>query len=514
MPGSHSAAARRGRSRQRATDLAREVLLTVAALFGTVCLAVIIGVITLDLGVIVFRTGSMSPTIPTGAAALVRQIPADQVEVGDVVTVPSPLGPLPVTHRVVAAEQLTDGTTRLRLRGDANDSEDPFPYDVTEVRRVVVSAPGVGYALVRLGDPWVMGSVTVGVAALVGWALWPRQRERPARQRQHRTGRAGRSRTSRAHRATAERGPLPQNEHPSDRGHLPAPTASLGVLLLAGALTMGVATAPTAAAAPSTPAAPAAGEVTPTPPIGGYPADPADPTSRDVLRLRSSLPLGDRWMLSPGTDLRWRVESSVQPPDGAAGAAGAVWVSLFADGPLLEADRAVQISLELCDGGWAADDSCPSGLRTVDAPAADGAAELDRVPVGRVTSDQPQAVVVRMQVPTDLSDEHQGLGMSLALRFDAFGEETYLSEVLAAVDDEGAAGRFSSDVLGVTGADLRPAAWAVLALLLGAVALAWASDRRRDRAAQAEARRVDESDDEGDDADRGREEVASGARVP
>jgi cbb3-type cytochrome oxidase subunit 3 len=69
-------------------------------------------------------------------------------------------------------------------------------------------------------------------------------------------------------------------------------------------------------------------------------------------------------------------------------------------------------------------------------------------------------------------------------------------------------------VLGVTGADLRPAAWAVLALLLGAVALAWASDRRRDRAAQAEARRVDESDDEGDDADRGREEVASGARVP
>jgi signal peptidase len=464
---------------------------------------VIIGVITLDLGVIVFRTGSMSPTIPTGAAALVRQIPADQVEVGDVVTVPSPLGPLPVTHRVIATEQLADGTTRLRLRGDANDSEDPFPYDVTEVRRVVVSAPGVGYALVRLGDPWVMGSVTVGVAALVGWALWPRQRERPGGRRPRRAERTRRDPDP----APSDPRPDPVAAEPPVRRRRATTGASLALLALAAVLATGTITAPPASAAGPSAAVP-------TPPADGYPADPADPTSRDVLRLRSSLPMGERWMLSPGTDLRWRVESSVQPPDGAAGATGTVWVSLFAGGPLVEADGAVRISLELCDQGWAADGGCPGGARTVDAPAADGEVELDRVLVGAVTSQDPQEVVVRMQVPADLGDEYQGLGMSLGLRFDAFGEETYLSEVLAALDDDGAAGGFSSDVLGVTGADLRPAAWAVLALLLGTIALVWASDRRRYRAALAAARRTTDEPAGPADPASGREEVTAGARAP
>jgi hypothetical protein len=456
--------------------------------------------------------------------------------VGDVVTVPSPLGPLPVTHRVIATEQLADGTTRLRLRGDANDSEDPFPYDVTEVRRVIVSAPGVGYALVRLGEPKVMGSVTVGIALLVGWALWPRERERSGERRRRRDRRVAASAPIPApvDEQDLDRSPDPDTTalDPRPGEDLPAPApapaqqaapparrrrattgVAPGVLLLAAsatALTLGtlaLATAPPAAAAPPAPAAV-------TPPPDGFTADRAEPRSDGVLELSSSLPMGEQWLLSPGSDLRWRVESAIRPPGGAAAATGSVWVSLVASGPLLEADGAVRISLELCDGGWAADDSCPSGLRTVDAPATDGAAELDRVPVGRVTSQDPQAVVVRMQVPANLGDENQGLGMTLGLRFDAFGEETYLSEVLAAVDNEGAGG-YQSDVLGVTGADLRPAAWAVLALLLGSIALVWASDRRRYRAALAEARRR-ETDDPGSDGPdaREREEVVSGARAP
>jgi signal peptidase I len=511
VPGSHAAAARRGRTRQRATDVLRETLLTLAALFGTVCLVVMIGVITLDLGVIVFRTGSMSPTIPTGAAALVRTEPADQVEVGDVVTVPSPLGTLPVTHRVVSTEQLADGTTRLRLRGDANDAEDPFPYDVTEVRRVVVSAPGVGYALVRLGDPRVMGGVTVGVALLVGWALWPRDRDR-----EHDHGRLRRRRgRSRRRREAVGQVPGPVagpavvlDDAPApalgtsrasarDATHVPAAgdapgapvrvpaatraaaTRAVGTLALAAVLLTGAVTA--------APRAEAATDVTPPPPTG---YSPTDPTDEDVLRLSSSLPLDQEWSLSPGTDLRWRVESTVVPPDGAPAAAGTLWVSLFAGGPLVELGDAVRLTLELCDGGWAADGvTCPAGLRSVDAPATDGQVALDRVTVGQVSSDAVQAVVVRLQVDPTLGDDLQGVEMTLALRFDAFGDVTYLSDVLAAVGDEGAGagGRSGSDVLGVTGADLRPAAWGVLAVLVGAVALVWASDRRRERAARARA---------------------------
>lgn len=432
VTGSHAARPTAARSRQRAADLGREVLLTAAALFGAVCLVLVVLVATLDLGVIVFRTGSMSPTIPTGAAALVRTTPADEVEVGDVVTVPAPVGDLPVTHRVIHIETLDDGTTRLRLRGDANDSEDPFPYDVTEVRRVVASAPGVGYALVRMGEPKALAAVTVGVALLVGWALWPRERREPTPRRRRR-----------------------------------APAGALAVAALA------------AAALQVAHPAPAAAEVTPPP--GGF----EQPGAGDgLLALSSSLPAGDRWELSPGTDLAWRVDSAVREPADAAGARGTLWVSLLATGPLVERGG-VALVLQLCDSGWAADGlTCPGGAREVPATVAGGTARVDRAEVGAVETGRGQGVVVRVRVPAGLADDYQGLDMTLGLRFDAFGEEFFLSDVLAAADDESGTGA-TSDVLGVTGADLRPALWAAFALLTGWSAVAWSRARRRARDAVA-----------------------------
>ena len=48
-----------------------------------------------------FKTGSMSPTITAGSVALVREIPASEINVGDVVTVDRE-DALPVTHRVTS----------------------------------------------------------------------------------------------------------------------------------------------------------------------------------------------------------------------------------------------------------------------------------------------------------------------------------------------------------------------------------------------------------------------------
>lgn len=468
MPGSHAARPTPGRARRRAVDLGREVLLTLAALFGLVCVVMVVLVAVLDLGVIVFRTGSMSPTIPTGAAALVQQVPADRVEVGDVVTVPSPIGPLPVTHRVIATEPLEDGSTRLRLRGDANDSEDPFPYDVTEVRRVLASAPGVGFALVRLGDPKAMAGVSVGIAALVMWSLWPR----------------GGRRTVDEHPAPEPAAPEsvedPALEPPARRRPAYRGSSRSAALVLAAAVTAGV----LLVGAPT----PAAAEVLPpegTPPPGGF-AAPTVPAEADETRLAlsSSLPLGGRWDLSPGSDLAWRVDSTVRPLEGLAGATGTLWVSLFAGGPLVERGG-VTLVVQLCDTGWAADGvTCPGGAREVPAGVAGGEARVDRAEVGAVTSDSAQAVVVRLRVPVDAGDELQGLDMSLALRFDAFGEETYLSDVLAAVDDDEPGS--TSQVLGVTGADLRPALWGALAVLTGAALAGWARRRRNPARARTE----------------------------
>lgn len=479
--GSHRAPPTPGRTWRRAADLTREVLLTLAAVFGALCGVLIVVVVAFDLGVIVFRTGSMSPTIPTGSAALVRTLPADQVAVGDVVTVPSPLGPLPVTHRVTSVEALPDGTTRLHLRGDANDAEDPFPYDVTEVRRVVAHAPGVGFALVRLDDPMVMGGVTVLVAGLILWALWP------------------------------SRGP-----EPAQRELQVAP--GLLVLVAVAALTLG----PTAAPAQAV-GVPEPEPSTTTPPAGGYPQEDG------VLALSSSLPPGATWSLSPGSDLPWRVTSAALPPAGADGAAGWLWVSLVAGGALVEQEGAVRLTLELCDA-WAADGSCPAGTRALSVPIEDGVVWLDRVSVGELTTERAQQVVVRIEVAQSLPDSAQGLDMYLGLRFDAFGDSVTIGEGgevpgapggggsggggpgeggpgdgapdgggPGAGGSQGSGGSGGSGTvpaadpggLGVTGSDLRPATWAVAALLIGTVLFTIARDRRAARATRPAAPAAD-----------------------
>ena len=94
--------------------LTGDTLLTVAAILGTVCTVLVVVGFCFQVSVVLFRTGSMGPTIPAGSAALVRQVSADSVRVGDIVTVDRP-GHLPITHRVV----LVDGsgpTRSLTLR--------------------------------------------------------------------------------------------------------------------------------------------------------------------------------------------------------------------------------------------------------------------------------------------------------------------------------------------------------------------------------------------------------------
>src|SRR5699024_257380 len=36
------------------------------------------------------------------------------------------------------------------------------------------SVPGLAHVIVRLGNPWVMGSITLAASGLVTWAFWPR----------------------------------------------------------------------------------------------------------------------------------------------------------------------------------------------------------------------------------------------------------------------------------------------------------------------------------------------------
>lgn len=170
MSGRHAEPSpRRGGPISRIGDL----LLTVASVGGAVCILVVIAALLLDISMMLFKTGSMSPTIPAGSMAVVREIPASEVVVGDVVTVDR-AGQLPVTHRAIAVAPAADGRTQLTLQGDANPVPDAEPYVVERVRIVLWSIPGVASIFIFLAQPWVMLSLAVLVAGLVTWAFWPR----------------------------------------------------------------------------------------------------------------------------------------------------------------------------------------------------------------------------------------------------------------------------------------------------------------------------------------------------
>ena len=163
------------RARPRAGRIIGDVLLWLAAVAGAVCILLVVLAFTAQITLIMFRTGSMSPTIPAGSVAVVQRVPATEIAVGDVVTVDRK-GELPVTHRVTSIALGASADERIiTMRGDANAADDAFPYTVTSVRRVLFSVPGIALLIVGMGNPLVLGGLTIAATTLVVWAFWPRR---------------------------------------------------------------------------------------------------------------------------------------------------------------------------------------------------------------------------------------------------------------------------------------------------------------------------------------------------
>ena len=149
-------------------------LMAVLSFAGVLCVIAVACAFLFDISLIMFKTGSMTPTIPTGSLAIVRELPASEVHVGDVTTIDRP-DELPVTHRITAIEPTPDGHYSIRMKGDANPSEDAEPYVVDHVRKVLWSTSGAGYLVARLQNPRIMATTTIVMALLVTWAFWPRE---------------------------------------------------------------------------------------------------------------------------------------------------------------------------------------------------------------------------------------------------------------------------------------------------------------------------------------------------
>jgi len=144
----------------------RELVLTLGAVAGVLCLLSGAAAIAFDVKPVVFRSGSMSPAIGTGALAFSRTVDASDLRVGDVVTVPSGTGDR-ITHRIQDIS-VVDGRAALVLRGDANSAPDDRVYLVDSAPRVLFDVPRAGYVVSFATGPVgiFVGGLLVGVVFL------------------------------------------------------------------------------------------------------------------------------------------------------------------------------------------------------------------------------------------------------------------------------------------------------------------------------------------------------------
>lgn len=138
---------------------AGHLLLSVTAVLGVASIVVVALCLVLDWRPVVVRSGSMEPAVPTGSLAMTVAVDADEVRIGDVVTVPT--ATTRVTHRVVESVPTSSGVV-LTLKGDANDNPDATTYPVDEVHRLWFHVPVLGAVIAWL-------SVAPGIFVIAGF---------------------------------------------------------------------------------------------------------------------------------------------------------------------------------------------------------------------------------------------------------------------------------------------------------------------------------------------------------
>lgn len=148
----------------------KEVALNVAATAGLICIIATLASLIFGIKPLVFRSGSMSPQISTGALALAKTVPASDLAVGDVISVNNDQG-VRITHRVDGLEPTGGEAVIVTLKGDANNAPDRLPYTITEADRVFFHVSGLGYLVAWLSSPLAifLGGGLVGAVLVIAF---------------------------------------------------------------------------------------------------------------------------------------------------------------------------------------------------------------------------------------------------------------------------------------------------------------------------------------------------------
>jgi signal peptidase len=155
---------------RRVTRWAFEALLA-ALILGTVALVGLAHLVPASgHPVLIIRSGSMTPSIPVGAAVVLDPAPLRDVRAGDIVAMRLDSGAI-FTHRVTRLVSL-QRVAYVETKGDANSTVDPALTPVDHViGRVSLTLPLAGFLMAGLAAP--AGYATVLLACLTLFAaLW------------------------------------------------------------------------------------------------------------------------------------------------------------------------------------------------------------------------------------------------------------------------------------------------------------------------------------------------------
>lgn len=350
--------------RRSARSVVGDLLLTIAAVGGVLCIIGVLLALVFNITLIMFKTGSMSPSIPTGSLAVVREIAAADVRVGDITTIDRP-GLLPITHRVIAVRALTGSLREISMQGDANAQPDAQPYVVSHVRLVVFSVPQLAYFVSKLANPFIMGGIAVGVAGLVTWAFWPG--DNPA-------GGARGARSGRSLRRSRSRGRNRSRNRSRDRSDGRHPGSALVLCLVLAIVPLCVQISPAAA------------------------ADSDTIVRGKFITLTSVANPDELNSLSPGRPTYWQVGIQSTAPN-----PGMIYIAMSAVGQLA-LPGGLDVSINACVARWIAE-TCASGATQWLAREPLANASLSQKnesgrEIGVLTTGQPMWLMMTMILPT------------------------------------------------------------------------------------------------------------------
>jgi signal peptidase I len=141
------------------------VNLLIAAALGLVAIfcATVVGLVVTGHHLEEVVTGSMQPIIPIGSLVVTENLPAGQLQVGDIMVFPNPNDTkLTIVHRIVWLSHDQSGDVLVRTKGDYNALPDDWTLKRAanaEADRVIEILPGAGTAAGYLQ--------TIGFAGLV-----------------------------------------------------------------------------------------------------------------------------------------------------------------------------------------------------------------------------------------------------------------------------------------------------------------------------------------------------------